>query len=51
MRNKINILIIRFGSIGRRHAEILSNQKFTKLRRHIPYASSKLIEDILDFDV
>ena len=30
MRNKINILIIGFGSIGRRHAEVLSNQKFTK---------------------
>ena len=30
MRNRINILIIGYGSIGKRHAKILSNQKFTK---------------------
>ena len=28
MKNKINVLIIGFGSIGRRHAKILSNQNF-----------------------
>ncbi len=30
---------------------LISNQKFTKFRRHFPDAASKLIEDLLDVDV